>query len=1031
MRKLIITLFCFVYLAGNAQNYYCQNTTILDGLPDNAIRSLFEDSRGYIWIGTDAGVCSWDGESYIWYNTHDGLAGNKVWSIDEDTKGNLWFACFSAGISKFDGEKFTTYTKKHGLVDNYARVVQYSEYFDCILIGTNSSISVLKDSVFSNFSYENGGLTRNAIVTAILEDSSKAIFMDFANYHYNLRMDSNNTFSLERSDEKWLDKYGVSSAKVTSKGDTIIGWQRKGIVVNNNDTILELDSIGQVFGIAKDNRENLWLASWNGGISPPGGLFLFDNKHIKSLNSNYNINSIVGWSMLFSDDQNLIFYGTLDNGIYKIPPPYFEYYKPKYFNEKDGFVIDIVVDNNDDVWFNTDSIVVKWSPENIMKWDLNDFYLSRLNFEKTHSSNESLNNNIREIIEHRKHNKTSIVTLAKNNKNDVWAAVSNLGIFSLPSDPSGELKCRGREAVGSLAFDNAGTLFRGNEWLNFIYALKKPYIPDNVIKHSDSTGLIYAKKLVNYEDEIWAFSRLSGVYMLKDEELRILTNEDPTISKIVNDICFDENGNAYLGGNDGKIEILDAGSRKKINEIHHSDDDYPINWMEITHGKLFVGSSGILRVYDLDKVINGNIIHKLYRKTEGYDVKVVNNSALTSEGNILLATNDGIVKIDTKLILEAKYKPLKTIIKNVDIFNKPVNWGEYTEIDNWSGLPVKPPRLTLDQNHLSFFYHTINYNNTNEDSYYYKLKGVDNNWAGPTNKKYVVYPNLKPGKYTFMVKSRNKLSGLHSEGDEFSFIILRPWYLEPWLYIVIASVLLAILYTFYKYRIRYIKNREENKTRIMKKITDLEIKALQAQMNPHFLFNSMNAIQNYVLDNDVDKALLYLSSFSKVIRMTLDYVDKQFISLSDELAYLEHYVSIENMRFDNLINYDVLCDDEIDLEVTLIPPMILQPIIENSINHGLRNLQTKGTIKLEIVKLNDTSYKCIITDNGVGRVKSAEIKKSQIRSSNSVGLKITEERLSVLNIHDSDVGIKIIDLYNSEGDALGTRVEITLPLIFN
>jgi len=1022
----------FLCIASYAQNYYSQNITIADGLPNNAIRSLFEDSRGYVWIGTDAGVCRWDGETYTNYNTRDGLAGNKVWWIDEDDNGNLWFACYGAGISKFDGVKFISYSKKDGLIDNYVRVVKYSQIFDCILIGTNVSISVLKDTVFHNFSSDNGSLIKDVIITAILEDNKKAIFYDFSGCQYKLNKDSNESFSIKRDESSWFGDYGACSAAISSNGDTIIGWGREGIIIHNNEVTTKIESIGQVFGIAEDYKGNTWLASWNGGISPPGGLFLLNNNKVKSLNSSYNINSIVGWSMLFVNNQDLIFYGTLDNGIYKIPPPYFEYYPPGYFKESHLGVHDLEIDRSNEVWFITDSLVVSWDGEKYNSWGLDVFYKTRNNYEKNYKDVSSYESRISKLNDILKKNKTSFFNIEKNQDNEIWVSVRTLGLFSMPNTNSDDVIFRSNKVGGDFIFDEADTLYQSHIWLNSLTKYLDIKNPNLVKIYKDSTELIYAKKLARYKNEIWAFSRISGVFLEKDGEFRNITREDTTISKIVNDICFDDAGYAYLGGNDGKIEILAPVTRKKIDRIQHSDYDFSINWVEISKNRLFVGSSGILRVYNLEDIANGKYNHQLFTKNEGYNVKVVNNTAVDASGKILLATNSGIVKINTELLLETKYNPLKTVIQSVDIHNKSVNWSDYVVTNPWSGLPTEMPELTLDQNHLSFHYHTINYNNAAADSYYFKLKGVDEEWAGPTNKKDIVYTNLHPGNYTYVVKSRNELSGLYSSSAEFSFIILRPWYMQAWLYILIVILFILIFVVFYNYRIIQIKKREENKTAIMKKITKLEIKALQAQMNPHFLFNTISSIQNYVLDKDVDEALTYLNSFSKVIRMTLEYVDKQFISLSDELAYLDQYVTIENMRFDNLIEYKVKCSDDIDIENTLIPPMLLQPIIENSINHGLRNLMRKGHIKLDIIKLKNNCYKCIVEDNGVGRKRSLEIKESQTKSRESIGLKITEERLAILNKDKKgELGVKIFDLYSDKGEPAGTKVEITMPLVLN
>ena len=185
--RYIVTIFLLTYtLLANSQNYYSKNITTREGLPDESIRKIFEDSRGILWIGTDAGVCRWDGETFRTFNTLDGLAGNKIWWIEEDKAGNIWFACFGSGISYFDGKNFTNYTKKDGLVDNAVRVVKYSEKYDCMAIGTGYAISIMKDSVFYNFSQENGSIGERAVVTAIFDNESSIQFYTFGHSHYKI-----------------------------------------------------------------------------------------------------------------------------------------------------------------------------------------------------------------------------------------------------------------------------------------------------------------------------------------------------------------------------------------------------------------------------------------------------------------------------------------------------------------------------------------------------------------------------------------------------------------------------------------------------------------------------------------------------------------------------------------------------------------------------------------------------------------------------------------------------------------------------
>ena len=1027
---LFILLFSFGILS-NAQSYYSDNITSRDGLPDNAIRSIFQDSRGYLWIGTDAGVSKWDGENFYTYNTLDGLAGNKVWCIDEDEDGNLWFACFGAGISHFNGQHFTSYTKKDGLVDNSVRIVKYSTIHNCLAIGTNEAISVYKDSIFYNFSAKNGALEKGVIITGILENDSCLVFYDFSGYHYCVYFDDNlPVVRINKLRHTFL--LCTSSVFQSKDGNRYFGWGRDGIIKDSKSSSTRIPNIGQVFGIAEDCLGDIWTASWNGGgISPPGGLFVLKNNNPVRLNRAYNINTILGWATFFEKKQNLIFYGTLDKGLYKIPQQYFEYYPPVHFGENQLSVNDIELDADNNILFITDSLFINWDFKSFTKKNLDLFFKLRLKHEYNSASTNNQKSRIDSITKLYYDRNSHFKDIETDRKNNSWLTIDNLGIYNIPRKSDENPIFYTSSVLKDFVFGINDTLFLCNSWSRSLVKYINFKESNKLIGYKDSLHPIYSKKIFSNEDEIWACSRISHVFMYKEGKLRTITTEDSTINKIVNDICFDTEGYTYLGGSDGRIEILCPETREKVFEINHEEYDNSVHWLRISKNMLFAGYSDGLRVYKIRDIKEENSDYRFFTESEGYTIKIVNGSVVDKTGNIWLATNDGLVKIATKLFTECNFQPLTTIIQKVEIFNKDIDWEEMGSTNSWTNLPLETPKLNPEQNHISIYFHALNFNNSEADQYYYKLASIDKDWVGPTDKKSVEYPYLHSGKYKFLVRSKNKLSGLFTQPDEFGFVILKPWYQQIWFYIFLAALVITLFIVFYNYRLKSMKKKEESKRDIMQKISELETKALQAQMNPHFLFNSINSIQSYILDNDVDEALTYLSSFSKIIRMTLEFVDRKFVSLNDVLDYLNHYVNLENMRFDELFDYEVVIDNEIDPETTLIPPMLMQTLIENSIKHGIRHLKHKGTIKLDFEKIDNDSFKCIIEDNGVGRLRSAEINKDQKIKKESLGLKIIKERLDILN--NSDIGhynIRIIDLYSDNGEPSGTRVEVTLAFIF-
>lgn len=214
--------------------------------------------------------------------------------------------------------------------------------------------------------------------------------------------------------------------------------------------------------------------------------------------------------------------------------------------------------------------------------------------------------------------------------------------------------------------------------------------------------------------------------------------------------------------------------------------------------------------------------------------------------------------------------------------------------------------------------------------------------------------------------------------------------------------------------------------------TKLQLKALRAQMNPHFLYNALNSIQNYITSNRSNHAAKYLAKFAKLMRQSLEYSDMEIISLEKEIEFLGDYLYInEKLRFENKLKYDIQVEDDIEEDILGVPTMIVQPYVENAIEHGLRT-KMDGMILLKFSLASDSTILCVVEDNGIGRKKAREMQMqdAQYQNHKSRGTKITEERLRILhNADDHRVFVETIDLKNEVGEPSGTRVEIKIPVV--
>jgi hypothetical protein len=263
----------------------------------------------------------------------------------------------------------------------------------------------------------------------------------------------------------------------------------------------------------------------------------------------------------------------------------------------------------------------------------------------------------------------------------------------------------------------------------------------------------------------------------------------------------------------------------------------------------------------------------------------------------------------------------------------------------------------------------------------------------------------------------------------------------------LIAVLLAMLFAFlYVYRNLTLRRRNDKlrqekevqelaiqnlqsqriQSELQKQATELEMQALRAQMNPHFIFNCLSSINRFILKNESKTASNYLTRFSRLIRMVLINSTKQMITLEDDLQMLRLYLEMEQMRFKDAFEFSITYRNVIDDDNIFIPPLLIQPFCENAIWHGL--MHKDGTGKLEIsLGLENNILHCIITDNGVGREKAEEIKSKSAEKEKSMGLKITTDRLALLNKEKGvNTSYKIEDLYDENGNAAGTRVELMI-----
>ncbi len=436
-----------------------------------------------------------------------------------------------------------------------------------------------------------------------------------------------------------------------------------------------------------------------------------------------------------------------------------------------------------------------------------------------------------------------------------------------------------------------------------------------------------------------------------------------------------------------KIALPD-GMNKAISDIVQDKNN---NWW-------LAGKSGLICYNEKDNIF------KRFTNGDG----LVNNNLdgnlfCRNNGDIVFASSTYMSSFPPGKLLHQSNSKIETILTGIS-----VNDSSVTPVNN-------AIHLTYQQNNIVFKWALPSFINPFGNQYYCQLKGIDTAWRFVGNKGEIQYANLAPGRYTILLKAAT------SNGIESANIVTCEFNIEPpvwqrnWFLTTTALVLAFIIFWLVRKRIVYIKR----KAALQKEISDLEMKALRAQMNPHFIFNSLNSIQECIVMKDTDAAYKYLSQFSKLVRRVLENSGKATVPLTEELELMQWYLTLEKLRFTDDLNISIqkkFSDDSFE-----IPSMVIQPFLENALWHGLANKQGEKSIRLLVYPWKDM-VNIVIEDNGIGRKASAELPKTN--SQKSMGLQIAKERLRHFSYASS---VEIIDMMDKDGNASGTKVIIHLP----
>ncbi len=404
---------------------------------------------------------------------------------------------------------------------------------------------------------------------------------------------------------------------------------------------------------------------------------------------------------------------------------------------------------------------------------------------------------------------------------------------------------------------------------------------------------------------------------------------------------------------------------------------------------------------------------------------MLNRNYTTVDGLLSNEINDMVTQNDTLYVATAEGISILPVSRR-KTSNPPPLYIASVFYGNRNLLDSNPGNSRFTGAAAEFNFTGITFQQPEKVQYSYRLLGADDNWKLNTSGT-VVYSSLAPGSYTFEVRSK-KINSAWSPTRVFHFNIEAPFWLQNWFYISIYTILATtfVLLAYYLSRLNRIKKLK--KAELHNRIVQLEQQALGALMNPHFIFNALNSIQQFLLQNDALLANKYLSQFARLTRKNMEAVMKGNVTLEDELDRLHLYLQFEKLRFGDKLKYEIIVPDTINTDELVLPPMILQPFVENAIWHGILPAKMPGEIRVRVNLLDDNLLQVFVEDNGIG-IKTDYLNQNILfYKTDTHALSIIAQRLRLIN---STVNHQLHILFSHvhpDEQRKGTLVEILLPI---
>ena len=981
-RHIKFLLFLVISFNVFGQQYNFINYSIEDGLIQSQVRSICQDKGGYIWLGTHGGISRFDGISFENFSSSDGLLNDEVYAIASNNQGDVFIGS-KGGINIYTKGKFVSYEFRPDLKEYYVlSIVEDKE--NNIWLGLEKDWLVkFKDGEYTYFN------TKRGRIHHLFCDENNGIWVSsrkgiaVVDQAFNIK-DSINDVNVSQvlivNDTMWYSTYGNNGVYFVHGEERSHITTQEGLIRNN------------VRGFIRSKTNDLWFYTKK-------GLTRYRNGEMESFTTLEGLQSD-NIRCLMEDREGNLFMGTDGTGFMKFSGDQFVSYTVKDGLEND-VILSITEDNDNNIWLSTNGGGVSYyDGKQIVNYNISDGII----------------------------NNTVWSSLKDNDGNLLFGTSSGISLYD--GRKFTDMYYKHHNTVWSMYQDHHSNIWAGTiEGLLYFDRLKDTIVNYSMIENINKN----VKSILSLNDQSLWFCSDNGIheYSYSEKKFSWFSMKDGLPDNFIMSAVKDKNEVIWVGTSKGLAYFKD----NRFVTVNFSDISGAnfITFLKVDDdNNLWIGSNrGLfkLAIVDYDFQQSDFIYYSNLDGLVGLECNQ-NSVFIDSKKSLWFGTSNGLMKFNLNKQEKGKYLPT-VHLKGVRLFFEDINWSDYSNSSINQGVF---PNLTFkhNQDHLTFDYIAISHSKSSEVRYQFKLEGNDDKWSPMTSSTYVTYSNLTFGNYSFFVKASIDNKNW-TEPVRFDFTITPPFYFTSWFFLLSLLFIISSTWLIISRRRRLLERKKATQLIIDKaKILELEHQALNASMNRHFIFNALNSIQYYINRQDKLAANKYLSSFAKLIRKNLDSSLVNEVVLEEEITRIELYLKLEQMRFQDKFTYAIQVDKKIEQQLIKIPPMLLQPFIENSIIHGILPMDRKGHIAIK-VQLQDRKLIIDINDNGIGIDNSLKIKqeKSQYNGKQkhvSKGMKLIKGRIDLV----SKLSNKqcLIDgpkqIYDKDNNVSGTTVSIII-----